>query len=96
MQRNEATDFLQLMKLEWGTKVTKLARITIGRRHFNKKTPLPKPEDVQKLSEYLIHELKALDLQKVDKETFRRAVIISQSRLIVYNKRRTGELEATR
>ena len=94
--RQDVTNFLSLMKLEFGTKVTKLARVTLNERQFNKKNELPLPNDIAKLSKYLLEEIKNVDLTKKETNTFRRVVILAETRLLTYNRRRPGELEVLR
>nr|XP_022330999.1 uncharacterized protein LOC111129143 isoform X1 [Crassostrea virginica] len=96
--RKEATDFLQLLKMEWSTRVNRISRATLAERNFNRRKPLPDPEDIVKLASYLVTELQKLenDLDPVlaDGVKFRRVVMLVQSRLLLYNRRRPGELEA--
>ena len=82
--RQDVTNFLSLMKLEFGTKVTKLARVTLNERQFNKKNELPLPNDIAKLSKYLLEEIKNVDLTKKETNTFRRVVILAETRLLTY------------
>lgn len=39
--RQEATDFIQLLKMEWSTNVNRISRATLAERNFNKRKPLP-------------------------------------------------------
>lgn len=61
-KKEEAEEFLQLMEIEWGLRVTKLARIILIERAFNKEQDLPLPEDIKKLSEYMQKQISELDL----------------------------------
>lgn len=96
--RQEATDFIQLLKMEWSTRVNRISRATLAERNFNKRKPLPDPEDIAKLATYLVTELQkletTLDPASADIAKFRKVVILVQSRLLLYNRRRPGELEA--
>lgn len=98
--RQEATDFIQLLKMEWSTRVNRISRATLVERNFNKKKPLPDPEDIVKLATYLVTELQKLesklDPALADNMKFRKVVMLVQSRLLLYNRRRPGELEALR
>ncbi|XP_033758150.1 uncharacterized protein LOC117340499 [Pecten maximus] len=94
--KQEATDFLRLMQLEWSVKVTKLARVTLEERRFNKEKELPHPEDIAHLATYMVEALKTLDLSEPNEAIFREAVILTQARLLLYNRRRPGELESLR
>lgn len=96
--KTEAGEFLQLLKMEWSVKVTKLARVTLDVRHFNKKKEVPDPSDIEKLAAYLVREIKKLDLtiSNSSEILFREAVVLAETRLLLYNRRRPGELECLR
>ncbi|MES9884350.1 MAG: hypothetical protein ABW185_26180, partial [Sedimenticola sp.] len=94
--RQEATDFINLMKLEWNVRVTKLATSLLSERRFNTKKELPHPVDIMKFATFLVDELKALDLNISDGEKFQTTAALVQTRLLLYNRRRPGELEALR
>nr|XP_034315953.1 uncharacterized protein LOC117685616 [Crassostrea gigas] len=93
--KTEASEFLQLLRMEWSVKVTKLARITLDVRHFNKRKELPDPSDIEKIAAYLVREIKNLDLTPNNNNeiVFREAVVLAEARLLLYNRRRPGELE---
>lgn len=94
------------MKIEWSNKVTRLAHHKLNQRRMNKDQHLPLPDDLFqhlplpddlfKLSEYLKGKLQELNLDKeqANHKTFRKSQILSLTRLLVYNKRRSGELKA--
>ena len=90
-KRRDAKDFLHLMNICW---TNKLAKVTLDERKFNSKKPLPMPGDVQKLARYNQEQLNSLDLHDNTYTTFRRAVILAEARLVLYNRRRVGELQA--
>ncbi|XP_062610759.1 uncharacterized protein LOC134272385 isoform X2 [Saccostrea cucullata] len=94
--KTEASEFLQLLRMEWSVKVTKLARITLDVRHFNKRKELPDPSDIAKIAAYLVREIKNLDLtpNNSNEIVFREAVVLAEARLLLYNRRRPGELES--
>lgn len=95
VHRRSAKDFLRLMDLEWSTRVTKLARVTLNERTFNNDKKLPTPSDIKKLNVYLEQEIGKVDLNKPPVfSTYQRAVFLSETKLTVYNRRRTGEVEA--
>ena len=52
-ERQEAEDVLTLMNIFWGSRVTKLARVLLEERRFNKVQSLPDTEDLKKLNMYL-------------------------------------------
>ncbi|XP_014669798.1 PREDICTED: protein starmaker-like [Priapulus caudatus] len=90
-KRRESKDFLTLIKLEW---TTKLARVTLETRKFNSKKPLPLPQDVLKLANFNKEELEKLDLNDASYPNYRKVVTLTETRLILYNRRRCGELQA--
>uniref|UniRef100_K1QY19 Tyr recombinase domain-containing protein n=1 Tax=Magallana gigas TaxID=29159 RepID=K1QY19_MAGGI len=96
--KKEGEAFMYLMSKEWGYKVNKVARSTLSERMFNQKKELPYPEDIMKLSSYLVENLEFVDLSytAVSGMMFRRIVMLVEARLILYNRRRPGELEALR
>ncbi|XP_078310283.1 uncharacterized protein LOC111116385 isoform X1 [Crassostrea virginica] len=96
--KKEAGEFLQLLRMEWSVKVTKLARVTLDLRHFNKKKELPDPSDIEKIAAYLVREIKKLDLtiSNCSEIVFREAIVLTEARLLIYNRRRPGELESLR
>ena len=79
-------------------KVTKLARVTLDLRHFNKKKELPDPSDIEKIAAYLVIEIKNLDLTicNCSEIVFREAIVLKEARLLNYNRRGPGELESLR
>ena len=89
-EEKQCKKFLHLMEIEWGERVTKLCRMVLDQRRYEETKELPAPEDVKKLTGYLIQELKQTEL---DSSNFLRLVALAQSRLMLYNKRRSGEIE---
>ena len=86
------------MKMEWTLKVSKLAHIKLNEMKLSKTSPLPVPEDLSKISKHVKSGLEALDFRRHSNtsDVYRRAVVLTQTRLLTYNKRRSGELEALR
>ncbi|XP_062616803.1 uncharacterized protein LOC134278506 [Saccostrea cucullata] len=93
---NDSKSFLKLMKFEWSTKVTKLAIVTLQIRSFNKEKCLPEPEDIIKIQEKIRNDIKNFDEKDTTPQNFRFAAEVSQARLLLYNKRRSGEIEGIR
>ena len=89
--KKEAGEFL--LRMEWSVKVTKLARVTLDLRHFNKKKELPDPSDIEKIAAYLVREIKKLDLtiSNCSEIVFREAIVLTEARFLIYNRRRPGE-----
>ena len=78
------------MNIEWSEKVTVLARAVLKRRRYEITKELPSPADVESLTKHLVQMLKSEPLKA---ENYQRIVTLVQTRLLLYNKRRTGELE---
>ncbi len=89
--RKDAKVLLKLMGLKFSTK---LARVLLGERSIGRQKPLPLPEDIKKLSEFLSAEMQSLDLQNHSFRNFVRAAQLAQTKLITYSRRRCGELQA--
>lgn len=85
--------FLKLMDLEWSERVTNAARTVLQKRQLEAKKELPAPADVEKVTKYLTERLMEVELEP---ENFKEVVKLCQVRLLVYNKRRSGELEVLR
>lgn len=92
----ESKDFLKLMKFEWSTRVTKMATVTLQIRNFNKEKSLPEPEDIIKLQKKIRDDIKSFNTKLETHENFRKAGRMAQARLVIYNKRRSGEIDAIR
>lgn len=90
-RRSDAKQFLELMELEWNTK---LERLLLQERKFRKHDPLPLPTDIEKLSMYMKEAAETADLQDTSYSNFRRNVIISLGLSIGYNRRRPGDVQA--
>ena len=93
---DDCKNFLKLVKFEWATKVTKAALITLQIRKFNAERSLPLPEDLFTLNSHVKKELQSLDLSDNNFINYRRAEVLAQTRLLLFNKRRSGEVEVIR
>lgn len=91
----DAQAFRFLCEKNWSTDVSSLACATIAERKFNQVIELPLPSDLKSLSTYLQKEANSIK-SVYDDTSYRHAVCIAQARLVTYNKRRPGELEAVR
>lgn len=94
--RKECEHFMKLMEFEWSTRVSKIASTLLTVRRFNKEKQLPVPQDLEKLQSYVKEEISKLRLEKPSLETYRRVIKLAETRLLIYNKRRAGEIEAIR
>ncbi|OWF34468.1 uncharacterized protein LOC110445058 [Mizuhopecten yessoensis] len=91
--RKAAKDFLKLMEIEW---TTKLSRVLLHERKNNKENLLPLPKDIEKLASYIKREMEAFDTADTSYDNYRKAVVLVESNLITYNRRRPGEVQAMR
>jgi hypothetical protein len=82
-EREEAEDFLKMMQIFWGTRITKLARVILEQRKFGQEVHLPQPEDIKELYLYLQRTLAELDLKSTDFENYRKVCEAVEARLIV-------------
>lgn len=89
-----ADNMLLEIKRWWKVRCTKLARRVLLERKLTKKEQLPDPQDIKKLGEFLTNKLREvnLDEESVTYDTYKSYVELLQSRLLTYNKRRTGEI----
>jgi len=63
--------FLKLMEIEWSERVTKVARTVLQTRRLTETKEIPAPDDVEKLTKHLIHELQTA---KMTQENYARIV----------------------
>jgi len=96
IQQKEGQHFLKLMEMEWGLRVTKLARCTLVECSFNQAKELPLPDDVKRLSEHLQKEVARVEFDDCSFNNFRKAAIFALARLTLYNRRRCHEVQALR
>lgn len=87
---------MRLINIKWTERVTKMARAVLVQRSFNKEVEIPSPDDIKTLTEHICSELSILNLQNYVESTYRRAVVLCQTRLVLYNKRRSGEIDYIR
>uniref|UniRef100_A0A8W8KZ57 Uncharacterized protein n=1 Tax=Magallana gigas TaxID=29159 RepID=A0A8W8KZ57_MAGGI len=62
----------------------------------NDKKGLPEPEDIIKIQEKIRNDIKTFDEKDTTPQNFRFAAVVSQARLLLYNKLRSGEIEGIR
>ena len=94
--RKHAEDLLKLMEVCWGTRITKTAKIILEEMRFNADKQLPVPEDIQRLNVSLKKTISELDYSETDNINFRHVAEVIEAKLVLYNRRRTGELQAIR
>ena len=86
----ECETLLTQMTRQWKEKVSTTASNVLNLRKFQEKKELPSPEDIRDITKFLVQQLQKLPLTP---DNFHRVVVIAETRLLLYNKRRTGELE---
>ena len=91
--RDTNFDVATYMKMEWADNVSRLARTILVTRQFNESKQIPIPADVAKLQEHVKEEIAKLDLDDISIDTYDAAIRLSQTRLLVLNKRRSGEID---
>jgi hypothetical protein len=96
LARKEGQDLLAVMDIFWETNVTKLARSALQDRRINKQTMLPKASDIEKLNKHLKEKFANLDLVKTSSENFAKVAETILTKLLVYNRRRSGDMESVR
>ena len=79
----------------WHTDVTAIAYSNINERRYNKRVKLPLPEDLHTLSRFL-EQLTTNARKPTLYVNFKNIVQIVQARLVLYNKRRPGEIDGIR
>ena len=87
---SDAEKFKGLIEKEWTERVTKLASSELVRKNTINKARLPSPKDITKLTLFLVNEIKTLPLTI---DNFNKAVQLTEVRLLLFNKRRSGKLE---
>ncbi|XP_069114279.1 uncharacterized protein [Argopecten irradians] len=95
-QKREAEEFTTLLKMEWSISVSRMAHLKLREDRMNRPhKPLPIPQDLSILGGRVSSELKEMGMNvKKTFENYKRAVMLLETRLLTYNKRRSGELEA--
>ncbi|XP_030843815.1 uncharacterized protein LOC115924951 isoform X2 [Strongylocentrotus purpuratus] len=92
--KEESEGFIAALRHDYGDKVTRLARKILQERRMNVQQQLPRPEDVEKMSRYIRDKLSQLDYQRTSWIDFQEVGCLALTRLLTYNKRRSGEIEA--
>lgn len=90
-KKKEAEEFQQLMTISWSTK---LVRVALQKKSYNNKKPLPLPEDIKQLASHINSEIREFDTGDTFYENYWLGVILVESKLISFNRRRCGEVQA--
>ncbi|XP_053383094.1 uncharacterized protein LOC123541349 [Mercenaria mercenaria] len=91
--REEGKLFDDFLTNEWKAKVKNQAAELLKQRQLKKKDPLPDPQDIATLTKFLIENLETIKLDS-DITVYRRVVLLTEARLLLYNRQRPGELES--
>ena len=65
-------------------------------RHYNKDNTLPDPYDIEQMNHFLNDAIQDLDLSVMTYKNFKEVGEVIATKLLMYNRRRTGEIEAVR
>lgn len=87
-------NFLYLLKVEWSTRISSNALSTLERRKYNSAELLPLTSDLIKLNNYIDTEIERLvaEISRCcDKKTWYSLATFVLARIILFNKRRSGE-----
>ena len=85
--------FQRQIKIHWNESVTRLARAVLLNRSLVKEVQIPAPEDIKKLTIFITDEVKKIDISDYKTDNFRNTVRLAQTRLLLFNKRRSGEID---
>ena len=94
-ETTDAENFLKLYELEWAEQISSRASKKLDQRKFNKVERLPKSSDIMIVSRYLDRELETWKevAASPTAEAYSRLNTALLVRLILFNKRRPGEVE---
>ncbi len=90
LQQKDAEDFVKLMDMSY---TDNLAKVALFHKMLNIRKPLPDPVDIKVLSDYLNKQLLDFNTVEVSYEQYKRAIVLSQAKLISFNRRRCGEVQ---
>ena len=84
----------RLFTMEWKETVSRLARSILASRKLTAELTMSSPADIETLHTVTVKKMKALDFDRKHLDVYRAAVIAVQARILLYNKRRSGEIDA--
>jgi hypothetical protein len=94
--RQRTQDFLTLVENEWAQKVSRNALETLKKKKFNKPMAIPLTEDLKHLVTKIREETTGMFKKEIlTVVEFRRLAELALGRVILFNKRRTGEASLT-
>ena len=91
--KQQVEDFLKLMSSDWSDKVTRLARKVVNDRLDTKVVHLPKSEETYRSFQVQSNDVN-LSGTDVDWVRYRNVATLVMSHLLLYNKRRSGEIQS--
>ena len=94
--KQDAEEVLKLMGVLWGTKVTNLSQVILNEKHSKKAQILPDPGNIKRLNEHLNSRLEEIDYSVVDTAHYLDICEVLSAKLVIYNRRTTGEIESIR
>jgi hypothetical protein len=92
----DAEQVLKLIDVFWAERVTKLATVVLERRRCNMKRLMPKGSDIVTLSQHLKDCITNLQLHMMNQSNYQLVCETVLTKLLVYNRRRTGDMESAR
>ena len=90
LRQKDAEYFSKLMDMSY---TDNLAKVALFNKMLNARKPLPDPNDIKTLSDYLNKEILNFNSIEVSYEQYKRAVVLAQAKLISFNRRRCGEVQ---
>lgn len=97
--QKDVDDFLKLYDQDWSETITCNALDTLSFRKHNKQETLPLTEDLVKLRDYQLEQMEELTERLelyAQKEVWRSLACVCLARMIIFNKRRSGEASKLR
>ena len=94
--QQDAENVAKQMNIFWGTRVAKLANVLLEERRFNVRQTMPMPEDIERLNDTLNKAITELKLNDISASNYVKISELCLVKLMVYNRRRTGEMEGCR
>ena len=92
-QASKIQTLVKLVNVEWGEKLIKLSISVMLRSEKETKREIPSPNDIVLLTKHVESELKSLPMVS---DNFWRCVQLMETRLLLFNKQRSGEIEGIR
>ncbi|XP_053400253.1 uncharacterized protein LOC123523522 [Mercenaria mercenaria] len=92
--KERADGFIELYEEEWKDRITSQALESLEQAKYNRVRYLPLVEDVVKLSKFIDNQIEDICKEKIgNKEHFSRLACLCLTQIIVFNRKRSGEVE---